>query len=118
MLEKILSLLGVTTESMTTLSLLAAGVWAIFKFSEYLKDKRFNTYHRLIKELVEVVAPATDTKIDKQIAVIFELRNYPDYYPVTKRILEGLRENWKTITEKRLLTEIDLTISFIDNSNE
>ena len=45
------------------------------------KDKRFETYHKLIDEFAE------GNKLDRQIAIVFELRRFPEYYPVTKRIL-------------------------------
>ena len=76
----------------TTISILIGGAWPIIKFREYLKDKRFNNYHLLIKDLVdEQDRPDRYIKIDRQIAIIYELRNYPSYYPVSQRILTGLK---------------------------
>lgn len=79
------------------------------------RDKRFNNYHRLIKELV---GPDNGVAyMDRQVAVVFELRNYPEYYGVSKRILEGLRQAWmrEDGSFQRLITEIDLTVEFINN---
>lgn len=91
---------------------LATGFWALLKLREYLKDKRFKTYHELIDELVnETRNPDRVIKLDRQIAIIFELRNFTNYYPVTRRILAGLRELWAN--QVRVIKEIDLTLDFI-----
>ena len=74
------------------------------------KDKRFDIYHKLIDEF------ATGTKLDRQIAIVFEFRRFSEYYPVTKRILY----DWKVTLQNspppsnRLLKEIDITISYIN----
>ncbi len=80
-----------------------------------LRDKRFEYFHRLIRELVE---PSTDQKmmyLDRQIAVVFELRNFPEYAEVSERILIGLRDTWSKNPEslQRMITEIDLTLAYL-----
>ena len=56
---------------------LATGFWAILKLREYLKDRRFRTYHELIDEMVnETRNPDRIIKLHRQIAIILELRNY------------------------------------------
>jgi len=79
------------------------------------KDKRFLNYHKLIDELVG--GSDKNLMLDRQVAIIFELRNFKEYYPVTLRILTGLRETWshpKSIdNSKRLLEEISLTEKYI-----
>jgi hypothetical protein len=77
-----------------------------------LRDKRFETFHKLIRDLVEP-SEGKAMYIDRQIAVVFELRNFPEYAEVTKRILEGLRQTWSKNPDKnsRLLTEIELTLA-------
>lgn len=94
---------------------LATGFWAILKLREYLKDRRFRTYHELIDEMVnETRNPDRIIKLDRQIAIIFELRNYASYYPVTTRILIDLKELWKD--QPRAIREIDLTLDFISHN--
>jgi len=94
---------------------LATGFWALLKLREYLKDKRFRTYHELIDWLVnETSNPDRVIKLDRQIAIIFELRNFTGYYPVTKRILIDLKELWNT--QPRATKEIDLTLDFISQN--
>ena len=57
-------------------------------------------------------------RLDRQIAVIFELRNFKEYFPVTLRILRGLKESWADYGPKekrnRLHEELDESISYIE----
>ena len=105
------------------LGLLIAYFSLIVPIQQYLgqrrveeKDKRFNNYHRLIKELVSPDSQSQVIMIDRQIAVIFELRNYSDYYELSKRILEDLKTIWQPHeSSARLINEIELTLRYIDN---
>jgi hypothetical protein len=79
-----------------------------------IRDRRFEVYHTLIQRLVEP-APGTVMKLERQVAVVYELRNFPEYYDVTFRILRGLREAWKSVHGiERLLSEIDLTLAYLE----
>lgn len=55
--------------------------------------------------------------LDRQIAIVFELRDFKAYYPVSLRILKGLKEAWADYgsedQRKRLLEELDLAIGHI-----
>lgn len=80
------------------------------------KDKRFKTYHELIDHFAGANGSAM---LDRQIAIIYELRRFPEYYPVTKRILSDWvqERNASTIPQiQRLIKEMDLTISYINSS--
>jgi hypothetical protein len=77
------------------------------------REREFDKYHLLIEHLV---SPDERGKmfLDRQIAVIFELRHFPRYYECSERILVGLKEAWGGGTEfSRLLREIDLTLEYI-----
>jgi hypothetical protein len=97
--------------------------WTIISYihskRQELKEKRFEAYHRLIKQLVEGDNPDLSVFIDRQIAIIFELANFKEYYPVTRRILIGLRKTWSEKTDtvsysiNRVIEEIDLTLKHI-----
>jgi len=78
------------------------------------RNKQFENYHKLIDELVGGQSGRT-IMLDRQVAIIFELRNFKEYYPVTSRILNGLKINWVN-SDKRLLEEIALTEKYIDAS--
>ncbi|MBV9762857.1 MAG: hypothetical protein JO340_20020 [Acidobacteriaceae bacterium] len=73
--------------------------------------RQFEIYHRLIKELVE--PNDKGTYIDRQCAVVFELRRFKNYQQLTVRILEGLRHDWKDVPQfhARLKKEIDLALN-------
>ncbi len=76
------------------------------------RDKRFNNFHRLVKDLVEADPVTKDIKLDRQIATAFEFRNYPEYFPITKRLLTDLKTQWGKFP--RLVTELDLTLRYIE----
>lgn len=114
MIQDLINILNNYSGAITALSIIIGGVWTLVKFSEYLKDKRFNNYHRLIKELVDGDTPDAALRLDRQIAIIFELRNYSSYYKVTKRILKGLKKNGWGEHSPRLEEEINLTLNYIN----
>ena len=97
--------------------------WTVISYihakRQELREKRFETYHKLIKLLVEGETPDSGLFIDRQIAIIFELINFKEYYPVTERILSGLRATWHERADKvsypinRVIEEIDLTLKHI-----
>ena len=95
---------------------LIPALWAFFKFKEYLRDKRFTVYHQLIKELVEPEEPGIPLKLDRQIAIVYELRNFPEYYEISRRILEGLKEDWKEQNLPRIIKEIDISLEYINKN--
>ncbi|MDZ7796380.1 MAG: hypothetical protein U5N56_04750 [Candidatus Marinimicrobia bacterium] len=77
---------------------------------EEQRDKRFKTYHQLIADLVT----PPDRKLDRQIATVFELRNFPKYYELTNRIMTDLTDQWKNEPQnKRLIIELSLTLNYI-----
>ena len=75
------------------------------------RQQRFENYHRLIHELVEGQENQKLPRLDSQIAIIFELRNYPEYRELSERILNGLKSFWpENIKNQRLHEEIRLTL--------
>ncbi len=99
--------------SLTFITVLITGFWGFIKFRVYINDQRFNTYHRIIKELVD----ESDPKRDRQSALIYELRNFPSYYEFTVRILKDIRASWFNEERKNdpIIREIDLTLKYIEN---
>ena len=82
------------------------------------RDLRFKTYHLLIKQLVEPEDGKDGIMLDRQVATCFELRNFPEYFEITKRILTDLKAQWeKDPLNKRIITEIDYTIKYIEIYN-
>ena len=79
-----------------------------------MRQKNFENYHQLIHELVHGRAQDGSTRLDSQIACIFELRNFKNYREVSIRILEGLKESWcKGPVYPRLGKDIDLTLAVL-----
>lgn len=84
---------------------------------EELQNKRFVTYHELIRDLVQADEKGI-MKLDRQIAIAFELRNYPTYYNLTKRLFTDLKEQWSNDPKnKRIVKELSLTIEHIENNS-
>jgi len=94
-----------------------------------IKDRHFRAYHALIRDLVVPQPPMSpqlpqqpvqqqgQTWLDRQIAIVYESRNFPEYYGVTLRILRGLRAQWfqpPPAGGNRLLSEMDLTLAFVE----
>jgi hypothetical protein len=77
--------------------------------------KEFDNFHRLIKELVQP-DDSNSMYVDRQTAIIYELRHFKRYYAFTYRTLIGLREKWSIVPSQfpRLLDELDRTISFLE----
>jgi len=80
------------------------------------KDKRFRTYHKLIDHFTGANGTAM---LDRQIAIIYELRNFPEYYSVSKRILKAWIDQKNSGTHPypdRFITEMQLTVKYINSS--
>lgn len=115
------SAVGVVVAVTALLATLTPIVWAVVQYILIRRAEnnrlRFTTFHHLIKQLVERETPDQPMRIDRQIAVIYELRSFKSYYPVTLRILKGLRTDWEHHEPvqkwKRLHEEIDLAIEHI-----
>lgn len=76
-----------------------------------LRQQRFENFHRLISDLVEGREGQKVPRLDSQIAVVFELRNYPEYREVSRRILKGLKASWSdNSSNARLIEELDYTL--------
>ena len=108
------------SENATALGIIGAFLGALFPLIQYVLVKRsedrkhtFKVYHRLIGDLVDPPTP----RLDRQIAVVYELRNFKDYFPVSIRILEGVKASWTKNPSSdeigRIVKEIDLAVAFM-----
>ena len=96
--------------------------WTVYTYltikKQDLKERRFIAYHKLIQQLVERENPDQPMRLDRQIAIVFELRNFEEYFDVTLRILRGLKESWADYGPKekrnRLREELDESIRYIE----
>jgi hypothetical protein len=115
MVSALLSWLGANAGGLGIFGAAIAFVWSVVRFmlvrQRDYEAREFKTYHQLIKELV---SPNSETKamwIDRQAAIIFELRRFERYYELTVRMLLGLKQLW--FSHPRLIEEIDLTLAHI-----
>lgn len=70
---------------------------AIFLISKSKEQKQIN-FERFHREIISgLYNRCGGLGLDQQVAIIFELRNFPEYFPVTKRILMDSKEYWKLI---------------------
>jgi hypothetical protein len=76
------------------------------------RQREFDSYHRLIRKLVEP-KPSHEMRLDRQIAVVFELRHYRRYRHLTRRMLQGLCETTWREASPRLLSEAALTLRYV-----
>ncbi len=104
---------------------LTAVVTVIWKVQQYLSQKRqelrlqkFKVYHGLIRDLVEPDQTG-NTYLDRQLAVVFELRRFPAYFEASLGILRGLHTTWsKEAKYSRLMDEMDVTIAVIEKKSK
>lgn len=93
-------------------------VWNYFLIKRAEEETRqFQAFHLMVKGLVRGEGDSPDPYVDQQLAVIYELRNFPQYYPITVRILERSKESWGGAKvgwwADTLIREADLTIEYI-----
>lgn len=97
-----------------------AFVWSVFQFfsvrAREAHTREFETFHKLIKELVEPASEGAGFYVERQCAVLFELRFFPRYFPFTLRTLLALKRKWQVTAAAypRILEEVDMTIRFIE----
>jgi len=121
-------MLHLLAHNATVLSIIGASIafaWSIIRFvldrRKELQDREFEAYHRLIKELVSPDPESKVMWIDRQAAVVFELRHFPRYYEFTVRMLLHLREKWKADPDfqwQYLLDEVDRTIEYVKSKKK
>lgn len=98
----------------TVIFVIIGGLWQCWR---YIKEWNFQNYHKLIKELNQSDTEGEDIKLYRQVAVVYELRNYPRYFSVSTRILQGwlARKNLKN-EYPQLYHEMMLSIEYMDKS--
>lgn len=106
------------------LTILLTAVAGIFKFWQYvnikkteLRQKAFDNYHKLIKDLVQSDTQGEKIKLDRQVAAVYELRNYPEYFNVSIRILQEWLDRHEVQNFRQLYQEIELSINYMKKKN-
>ncbi len=119
-MNALLELLKLYGTQMSALGAAVAFSFGIYKFhierraTRYWKE--FEVYHKLVKELVEPEKEGGSMFVDRQAAIIYELRNFKRYYPYSLRMLKALKATWISIPKvrPRIIEELDLAIGFIE----
>jgi hypothetical protein len=118
----LISWLSSNTAALSILGAAVAFVWSTYQQVTQRKaearERDFQAFHRLIKELVSTDPESGVQWIDRQAAVVFELRHFPRYFEFTERTLRGLKGKWTSDPEfrwQRLIEEINLTLDYIKN---
>ena len=96
---------------------------AIFLINKNKEQRQIN-FEKFHKEIIRALYNKdTEFGLDQQIAIIFEIRNFPEYFSVAKRILMDSKDYWKSLNSDKKLTDIsfnrlikeaDETIKYID----
>jgi hypothetical protein len=117
--------LGWLSNNTAALSILGAAlafIWAtsqqVLQRKQEAREREFQNYHRLVRELVSPDAQGAVMWIDRQAAVVYELRHFPRYYEFTERMLITLRQKWAqdpNMQWPHLIEEIDLTLKHIQS---
>jgi hypothetical protein len=109
---------GILSIVVTLLIAIVPAIWSFIRYLDFknkeLKHERFRIFHELIRDLVQPNTAGNGMYLDRQIAILYELRSFPEYYEVLDRMLKGLRENWSQHpSSARLVMELDLTLAYI-----
>jgi len=95
-------------------------VWSVYQYVDSRKReqnlKEFDQYHKLIKTLVQPEDKGGTMFVDRQTAIIYELRHFKRYFPFSLRTLESLLLKWEKVENQfpRLLEETKLTIEYLN----
>ncbi|PBP95315.1 hypothetical protein CCL17_23905 [Pseudomonas congelans] len=121
MLEWITSINGATPAFFLSVVTAACGLYhyITIKKSEEAA-RRFTTYHKMIQDL-NIGEDGEAQYIDRQMVIVFEMRNFPEYFPASLRLLERSLPKWKVfammnsnpLSPSLLAEEATLTINFI-----
>lgn len=118
-MEPLLEIFKLYGTQLSALGAAIAFIFSVYKFQAERKAshfwKEFEAYHKLVKELVEPPSKNGALYIDRQTAVLYELRFYERYFAHSLRMLKGLKTKWVAVPNQfpRLIEELDLTIDYI-----
>ncbi len=79
-----------------------------------LNNERYGKYHKLIRDISTGSDGAGLLKLASQRAYIYELRHFPEYKVLTKRLLASLMDEWGGEEDRKnaiLKDEIKETVS-------
>lgn len=101
---------------LTALGILGSGIRYVWDRRREFRFREFKAYHRLVKELVSPDPESGAAWIDRQGAVVFELRDFRRYHEYTVRMLLGLKNKWNDDPKfewPQLINELNMTLNHI-----
>ena len=108
--------IGVSVTVLTFLLSIAVLAFSALRYvtvrRDELRNLRYERYHALLLKVSRGTDDQGLLKLVSQRAFIYELRHFPEYSALTKRLLESLLNDWKENPEKsaKLTFEIQDTI--------
>jgi hypothetical protein len=58
------------------------------------EERQFQAFHKIVEKVVSPEPTAGVFYVDRQAAVVFELRHFPRYYEFTERLLTRFKAKW------------------------
>ena len=119
MIDPIASTTNFIITTSPIIAVIVAFIFSVYKYfdnkNREQNQKEFEYFHQLIKDLVQPEESET-MYLDRQTAIIFELRNFKRYHEYSLRMLKGFLNDEKRWKKYRYKEEIKLTISFIEKN--
>ncbi|MGA2353777.1 MAG: hypothetical protein ABSG02_04725 [Terriglobales bacterium] len=119
-------LAGWLSSNTTTLSILGAAaafivstIQQIIQRRDERAERQFQAFHKIVEQVVSPEPKGGLHYVDRQAAVIFELRHFPRYYDFTERMLKRLKGKWVADPQPHsdvLIEEIDPALRHIQHS--
>ena len=104
--------IGVAVTVFTFIVSLAVLAFSAFRYvsirREELRNNRYERYHKLLRDISKGYDFEGPLKLVSQRAFIFELRHFPEYSPLTRRLLESLLNEWKETPEKNAILALEI----------
>lgn len=100
-------------ELISLITILLGALWAAYKYFD-LKGREerrhdYKAYHELVSGFVEASA------LEKQMVILYELRNYPSYSDITKELLEHLLNRMENEqADNQLIKQAKSTLEYIN----
>lgn len=84
------------------------------------EQRQFQAFHHIVEQIVSPLPSDGLFYVDRQAAVIFELRHFPRYFDFAQRMRLSLKRKWTNEPPPHahvgmLIEEIDLTLNYIES---
>jgi hypothetical protein len=120
--------INLTIENKEFFGLVISFLALVVPLWQYINSKKkeqrlnnFTLFHGKVIKVISNMDSSAGIGLYDQIAGIWELRNFPEYYPVIKRLLEFCIKKWeRELNEKphfdALIQEAKITLEYINRN--